>query len=132
MKSGFTATWALIILSTAALGCGMVERLKNSATGSEAGNSNKTLTDKAVDSSVGEQKIGVPECDAVIDSLTEYANNPDDNFVVKAGKAMIVNKIKETIRTSVEENKTDKLELAKDCKQAKIELEKYKAEEVKK
>ncbi len=110
----------------------MVERLQNTATGTATANSNKTLTDKAVDTTLGEQKIGVPECDAVMNLLTEYANNPDDNFVIKAGKAMIVNKIKETIRTSVEENKTDKAALAKDCKQAQAELEKYKAEEEKK
>ena len=61
--------------------------------------------------------------------LTDFANNPDDNFVVKAGKTIFVNKIRESIKKSVEENKSDKVEMAKDCKQFKKEFEKYKAEE---
>jgi gas vesicle protein len=37
---------------------------------------------------------------------------------------MIANKIKEAVKTSVEENKTDKEQLAKDCRELKTELEK--------
>ena len=40
--------------------------------------------------------------------------------------------IKEAIKTNVEENKTDKVEMAKNCREFKTELEKYKAEETKK
>ncbi len=129
MKSGFAAFCALAMLVAVGLGCGIIERIN---TGSNTTNSNKTLTDKAVDTTVGEQKIGIPECDEVMDMLTSYANNPDDNFVVKAGKSMFVNKIKESIKQSIEDNKTDKAEMAKTCKEAKVELEKYKAEEDKK
>jgi hypothetical protein len=132
MKNGLLSVCVLTIVSFVGIGCGLVDRLQNSSTGVANANSNKTLTDKAVDSTVGEQKIGIPECDEVMDMLTEYANNPDDNFVVKAGKAVIVNKIKESIKQSIEENKTDKVEMAKNCKEAKVELEKYKAEEEKK
>ena len=61
--------------------------------------------------------------------LSAEANNPDDNFVTKAIKATVLNKIKESIKKSVEENKNDKVELAKNCREFKTQLEKYKAEE---
>ena len=131
MKNTFTISIVFAFLLTAVLGCSSINPLSEKAPSNKP-NSNKTLTDKAVDTAVGEQKIGVPECDEVVDMLKDYANNPDDNFVVKAGKALFVNQIRESIKKSVEENKSDKVELAKNCKQFKAELEKYKAEEDKK
>ncbi len=111
------------------LGCGFVDRLKNTATAPVASNSNKTLTDKAVDTTVGESRIGVPECDEVMDMLAAEANNPDDGFVTKAVKATFLNRIRDAIRQSVEENKGDSVELAKTCRDLKAQLEKFKAEQ---
>jgi len=132
MKNTFALLASTLLIVLVGLGCGIVGRVQNSVVGTENSNSNKTLTDRAVDTTVGEGKIGVPECDEVMDLLTAEANNPDDNFVIKAAKGVVINKIKETIKQSIEENKTDKAALAKDCKEAKTELEKYKAEEQKK
>ena len=111
------------------LGCGLVDRIQKTATGPETANSNKTLTDKAVDTTLGESKIGVPECDEVMDMLAAEANNPDDGFVTKAVKATFLNKIKDAIKRSVEENKNDKAGLAKNCGEFKTQLQKYKAEQ---
>ena len=130
MKNRFTTILASALLVAVVLGCSAINPFSDKAASNTA--FNKSLTDKAVDKTVGEEKIGIPECDEVMDLLTAEANNPDDNFIIKAAKGVFINKIKETIRTSVEENKTDKTQLAKDCKQAKAELEKYKAEEQKK
>ncbi len=129
MKNKFAVLCVITILIAAVLGCGSINPLvgKNSSPAS-----NKTLTDKGVDTVVGEEKIGVVECDEVIDMLTVEMNNPDDNFVVKAGKAMVLNKIKQSIKESVDKNKNDKVEMAKNCKEFKKELDKYKAEEEKK
>lgn len=127
MKNKFALILVCALLVAAVLGCSSINPLSDKATSNSA--SNKTLTDKAVDTTVGESKIGVPECDEVIDLLSAEANNPDDNFVTKAVKATVLNKIKDSIKQSVEENKTDKVEMAKDCKQFKKEFEKYKAEE---
>jgi hypothetical protein len=129
MKNGFTAIFSLFLLLAMSLGCGLVDRIQESATGPAASNSNKTLTDKAVDTTVGESKIGVPECDEVMDMLTAEANNPDDNFVTKAVKATFLNRIKDSIRESVEKNQNDKKELAKNCREFKAQLLKYKAEQ---
>ena len=130
MKNKLSLILAVTILAIVVLGCSSINPFADKSTPANTrANANKTLTDKAVDTAVAEEKIGVPECDEVMDMLTAYGNNPDDNFIVKAGKAMIVNKIRESIRTSVEQNKGDKVELAKNCREFKRELEKYKAEE---
>lgn len=128
MKNTIFATFATVILLSAVLGCSSINPFSEKSTTSNA-NSNKSLTDKAVDTAVGEQKIGVPECDEVVDMLANFANNPDDNFVVKAGKAMFVNKIKESITASVEKHKNNTAELAKNCKEFKTQLQKYGATE---
>lgn len=132
MKNLILASSALILLTLVVLGCGSLNPLSDKAKSNTA--SNKTLTDKGVDSVVGEETTGVPECDEVMNMLAAEANNPDDNFVTKAVKATFLNKIKESIRKSVEENKNKNgtADLAKTCKQFKAELEKYKAEEEKK
>ena len=69
------------------------------------------------------------ECDEVSDLIEAELNNSDDNFVVKAVKATALNRIKDGIRESVEKNKNDPVELAKTCKEFKLQFEKYKAEE---
>ena len=130
MKNTFAIVFVGTILIFAVLGCGSLDPF--SSKGKSNANtpaSNKTLTDKAVDTTVGDEKIGVPECDEVMDMLTAEANNPDDNFITKAAKALIFNKIKQSIKDSVEKNKGDKAELAKTCKEAKTQLEKAKTEQ---
>ena len=113
-----------VLLAT--LGCGIVDRVQKEVSGSD---SNKTVSDKAVDVAVGESKIGVPECDEVMDLINAEMNNPDDDFVTKAVKATVLNRIKDGIRDSVEKNKTNTAEMAKTCKEFKTQFEKYKAEQ---
>ena len=115
------------VLLTATLGCGIVDRVTGGS--NSESNSNKTLTDKAVDTAVGNSKIGVPECDEVMELIDAELNNPDDGVVAKAIKATVLNRIKDGIRENVEQNKTDKAEMAKTCKEFKTQFEKYKAEE---
>ena len=129
--AGLILTVAVII--SAGLGCSISSAAKRvtggspEATPSDGGN--KTVTDRAVDITVGDEKIGIPECDEVVDFFRNEANSPDDNYITKAIKATILNKIKDSFKKAIEENKTDKVELAKQCREFKKELEKYKAEE---
>jgi predicted aconitase len=122
------------ILLFAVIGCSKINPLsdKGKTANANTNASNKTLADKGVDTVVGEEKIGIPECDEVMDLITAEANNPDDNVYVKAGKAVFFNTIKEGIRKNIEESKGDKVEIAKKCTEYKKELDKYKAEEEKK
>jgi hypothetical protein len=131
MKNGSQLIGVLAIVLTVTLGCGLISR--SSETTSEPGaNSNKSLTDKAVDKTVGQSKIGVPECDEVVNAIEAELNNSQDDFVTKAVKATVLNRIKDSIRESVEKNKSDTVELAKTCREFKTQFEKYKAEEQKK
>ena len=127
MKNKVSLIAVLFILGSVGLGCGSINPFsgpKDTGTTKD-----KSLTDKGVDVTVGRSKIGVPECDEVIDLIEAEMNNPDDNFVTKAVKATVLNRIKDGIRESVEKNKQDTVELAKTCKEFKVQFEKFKAEE---
>lgn len=111
------------------LGCGLADRLQKSVTEGNSNsvaanvNANKTLTDKAVDTAVGEEKIGIAECDEAMDILEAQANNPDDNFVTKAVKKTALNTFRDQLKKNLEDNKTDKKEVAKFCKEFRDNLE---------
>ncbi|MEO7672932.1 MAG: hypothetical protein ABIU09_02505 [Pyrinomonadaceae bacterium] len=126
MKNKFQFLATLTMILAVSLGCGLISR---TTSGPEDRNSNKTLTDKAVDKTVGQSKIGVPECDEVMDAIELELNNSDDNFITKAVKATFLNRIKDSIAESVKESKGDTVELAKTCREFKTQFEKYKAEE---
>ena len=128
MKNNVVFVAALLLLVGAVLGCRFIGEGTGSSENASA-NANKTMTDKAVDVAVGRESVGVPECDEVADMLETYSNNPDDNFVTKAVKGTVLNKIKDSFRRSLEDNRTDKAELANTCRDFKAQLEKYKAEE---
>lgn len=120
---------ALAVLIVVTLGCGRLNPFGGGSSSGSSSNDNRTLTDEAVDTTVGKSKIGVPECDEVMDLIDAEMNNPEDDFVTKAIKATVLNRIKDGIRESVEQNKTDTTEMAKTCKEFKTQFEKYKAEQ---
>ena len=121
------------VLLIAVMGCGIVERAKKEMGTANAANtnvnSNKTLTDKAIDTAVGEEKVGIPECDEVIDILAVQANNPDDNFVTKALKATALTRFREQVRKSLENNKSNRTDIAKFCRDFKSNLDKSASEQ---
>jgi len=121
MKNTFTLALIVLIILGVGMGCSLAGRAQEKE-------DNKTLKDKAVDIAVGDEKIGIPECDEVVDFFNHEINNPDDDFVTKAVKATALKKFKEKFREAIEENKTDKTELASVCKEFKTNLETYKAE----
>lgn len=134
MKNKFALILATTFLVLAVLGCSRINPLSSEkppepSPSVQRSNNNQTTTDRAVDTVVGDEKIGVPECDEVMDMLTAEANNPDDNYIVKAGKAFVFNKIKQSLKESIEKNKGNNVELAKNCRDAKVQLEKAKAEQ---
>ena len=118
-----------VVLLAAGLGCGIADRVQKAVTDESNSNiaanvnANKSMTDKAVEAAVGETKIGIQECDDALDILTVQAENPDDNFVTKAIKKTALNSFRDQLKQSLEENKTDKKEVAKFCKKFKANLE---------
>lgn len=136
MNNKFAFAIAISLLLLTVLGCSSLNPLSSNTPASQApspqatqAKSEKSLGDKAIDTAVGDDKIGVPECDEVMDMLTAEANNPDDGYIVRAGKAIVFNKIKQSIRDSVQTNKNDIAELTKTCREAKAQLAKAKAEQ---
>lgn len=112
------------------LGCSFYNPLESGS--SNSADSNKTLSDKAIDSAVGDEKIGIPECDEIIDFFAKQSESPDEDFVTKAARQYALNKIRESFKQTIEENKGDTAQTAKECRKFKTELDKYKAEEDKK
>jgi hypothetical protein len=139
MKNKLVLGNVLIILLLVVLGCSFYNPLQSDSTNTASNNtnaratkeSNKTLAEKAIDSTVGEEKIGIAECDELLDSISEQSKNQDD-YVTKAGREFFLNRIRESIKKSFEENKNDPKEMAKNCKDLKKQLDKFRAEETEK
>jgi hypothetical protein len=129
MNNRSTLIVVLAIILCVGLGCSSINPFSDK--GKSGSSSNKTLTDKGIDTIVGGETTGIPECDEVMDMIAAEANNPDDGYIVKATKGLFLNKIKESIKKSVEENKNKNgtADLAKTCGDFKKELDKYKAEQ---
>jgi hypothetical protein len=121
MKNKYILLTAISILIISILGCSYYNPLQGSSNSND-----KTLSEKTVDKTIGEEKIGIRECDQVIEDLADLAKNKDDDFVTKAGKEVVLNKIRENLKKSIEENKKDKAKLAKDCQEYKKQIDQYK------
>jgi hypothetical protein len=134
MKNKSVVIMVCALLIGVVLGCSLINPFSDKGKKSSPSSANKTETDKGVDTVVGEDTTGIPECDEVMDMIAAEANNPDDSYIVKAGKALFLNKIKESIKKGIEENKNKNgtADLAKTCTDFRKQLDKYKAEEEKK
>lgn len=124
MRNTASLAITLAIIISTGLGCSLIGHAQKNDPAA-----NKTLKDRGVDVVVGDEKIGIPECDEVVDFFNREIDNPDDDFVTKAVKKTALNQIKEQFKQAIEENKTDKVELGKVCKDFKKNLEQFKEEE---
>ena len=123
----------MVLLATV-MGCGIVDRaqkeagVSNVANAATNANANKTITDRAIETAVGEDKVGIPECDEVIDILAAQANSPDDNFIVKAGKATFLQQFRDQVRKGLANNNSNHADIAKFCRNFKANLDKSASE----
>lgn len=131
MKNKFALLSVILILLISVLGCSFYNPLSKSSADSSntAVVQDKSLSDKTIDAAVGDEKIGVPECDEVVDFFAAESRSKDDNYLTKATRQYVFNKIREQFKESIKENKDDTAKLAKECKEYKKQLDKYKAEE---
>lgn len=123
-RNKFAAAVVAGVLLLNVLGCGLFRSADKPSTGE-----NKPADDTIVDSTVPKSNVGIPECDAVLDTIEAELQNPDDNFLVRAAKRTILNQIKESIKQSIQENPADKEQLAKTCKDFKVEVDRAIAEQ---
>ena len=126
MQNSLSIPVAVLFLAVV-LGCGISDRVHKEIEGTNTANvnanANKSITDRAIESAVGEGKVGIPECDEAIDILAARANNPDDNFVIKAGKTTVLTKFREQVKKSLENNKANRTDVAKYCRDFKSSLD---------
>jgi hypothetical protein len=127
MKNKSVLLVSFTILLVSVLGCSFYNPLESSS--SNSADSNKTLSDRAIDSTVGNEKIGIPECDEILDFFAKQSESPDEDFVTKAARQYALNKIRESFKQTIEENKGDPVKTAKECREVKTQLDKFKAEE---
>ncbi len=120
----------IFILLTLILGCRFYNPLSDSTNNANSPTTkDKDLSEKTVDQSAQEEKIGIPECDELLDFLADQTKSADDNFITKGFREYYLNSIREELKKSIEENKNDPNKMAKECKKLKAQLDKYKAEE---
>lgn len=127
IKNKFAAVMAAGVLLMSVLGCGLIR--SGGSADKPAAETNRTTSDDIVDSTVGRSNVGIPECDQVLDTIEAELKNPDDNFLIRAAKATILNQIKDAIKQAIQENPADKEQLAKTCRDFKTEVDRALAEQ---
>lgn len=99
--------------------------------GAEPPSSNKSLTDRATDVVTTGEKIGVAECDELMDYFRAKIENEETDFVTKAILKTMESQFREGIKKSLEDNKADKAQTAKFCKDFKKNLDEQEAKKTK-
>ncbi|MDQ2747270.1 MAG: hypothetical protein M3T96_08430 [Acidobacteriota bacterium] len=139
MRNKFGLTIALSVLLISVLGCSFYNPLAGRSDAPNGKNSkgtakpeDKSLAEKAVDTTVGEESTGIPECDELLDAISAESSSQTDGYVAKATREFFLNRIRESVKKSIEEDKSDKVEAAKNCKDYQKQLTKFKAEEERK
>ena len=130
MKNKLNILLILPLIIIASMGCGLIERVQKTATGDNSNtavvttNSNKSITDRAIEQVADGETTGVKECDEVIAIFADQAKSEDDNWATKATKDYITGQMKKAFRESIEQNKDDKAKMAEQCRDYKVQLEK--------
>ena len=136
MKNKCNFLTAFLILLTLVLGCSFYNPLSDSPkSDNKTTSKEKSTSDNPADETVSEERIGIPECDELFDFFAEQTKSEDENYFVKATREFYFNKIRESIKKDLEKNENNpnkKEEMAKNCRDYKKQLDKYKAEEDKK
>jgi hypothetical protein len=131
MKNLLSLLIVLALIIMVGIGCGLPGRAQKTVSEKQDGKAadNKSLTDKGLDIAMGDKKIGIAECDEVVDLLNREIENPDDDFVTKAVKKTAINKVKEKFKEALDEKNSNKAEMARTCRDFKENLEMYKSED---
>ncbi len=129
MKNKITLLLVITLVLGTGLGCSWMNPFSGASSGTTTERGSRTVSDTAVDATVGEELIGIEECDAIVTELTTPAENSEEGYIVKAFRQYYVNTIRESIRKSIEENKSDPEKLRTECVKIKAQLDKFRAEE---
>lgn len=136
MKNKLNILLVLLLIVFVAMGCGMVERVQRMTSDEPASNSqptstesNKTITDQAIESVADGETTGVKECDDAIRFINDQLKTPDDNWMTKGIKDYVAGQIKRQIREAIAQNQGDTKQMAQQCTDLKNSFEKNLKEE---
>lgn len=121
MKNKLNLLLVLPLILFVSMGCGLISRVQEQPVDA---NSNKSLVDKTIEDVADGESTGVQECDDVLKIFADQAKSDDDNWATKATKDYIFGQIKKQFRESIKENKDDKVKMAEQCRDYKVQLEK--------
>ena len=129
MKNKLSVLIVLAIFMFIALGCSMIWGAKKAgspdiSTSSPGSDSNKSVTDKAIEDIADGETTGVQECDDLMKFISEQSQNPDDNWVTKGIRDYAIGQVKKSLRESIEQNKNDKKKMAEQCVDLRKSFEK--------
>ena len=132
MKNKLSVLLILAIFLVIGLGCSTItDSVQKSVTGEKAtptpsttSDSNKTLTDKAIEEVADGETTGVQECDDLMKLISDQTKNPDDNWVTKGIRDYAIGQVKKSLRESLEQNKNDKTKMAEQCTDLRKSFEK--------
>jgi hypothetical protein len=130
MKNKSIILAVLLVLLVIGLGCGISDSVQKAVTGSDNANAanadNKAIVDKAVDTAFGGEKIGVQECDELYDYVAELiTKGENEDYVTRTARQYFLNRIREQIKASIDKNKNDKAQMAKDCKDYRRQIDAF-------
>ncbi len=125
MKNSSYLVLASLLLTAFILGCNLSERMENavgrssSTTGANANSNtaNKSITERAMDTAVGEEMIGIPECDDALELLARQASNPEDGVITQALKKTALNRFRAEVKRRLDEKKANPEDTAKFCRE---------------
>ena len=134
MKNKFVIVISVVLLFVV-LGCGISDQIQKAVEDKPANSSsnstspdNKSIGDQTTENILRE-KTGVAECDELLDWLADQTKGNDDNFISKGVKEYFVNKIRQSIKDSIQQNQNDKEKMAKECKEIKQQIDNQKTQE---
>lgn len=136
MKNIWVLTASLFALFLFLIGCGLSERLEKAVDNSNiqvanltksngGAETNKTLPETAADEMANE-KVGIPECDALIDSFAATNKNENEGYLEKARRQFLENTIREELKKNIRVNRNNKEAMAATCVQLKEQLDAFK------
>jgi len=123
MKNSSYLALASLLLTAFILGCNLSERMENavgrsnSTTGANSSTANRSITERAMDTAVGEEMIGIPECDDALELLAGQASDPDDGVITQALKKTALNKFRAEVKRRLDEKKANPEDTAKFCRE---------------
>ena len=130
MKNKLSVLIVLAIFMVIALGCSMIwgggkkNASTDKSTSAPSSDSNKSVTDKAIEDIADGETTGVQECDDLMKLISEQSQNPDDNWVTKGIRDYAIGQVKKSLRESIEQNKNDKKKMAEQCTDLRKSFEK--------